>query len=129
MDTQHPPRILVVDDEAAIRLILRTLLERQGYAVMTAASGLDALERIERYRFDLLLLDLLMPGMGGLEVAQQAQTLQPAAAILLFTDSDLLEDVDLAGYDCMPKTASPEDVLDRVAELVQHQRVIGSVIC
>ena len=129
MDTQHPPRILVVDDEAAIRFTLRTLLERQGYAVMTAASGVDALERIERYRFDLLLLDLIMPGLSGLEVAQQAQTLQPAAAILLLTGSDLLEDVDLTGYDYMPKAASPEDVVDRVAELVQQQRVIGSAIC
>jgi CheY-like chemotaxis protein len=129
METQHPPRILVVDDEATIRFTLRTLLERQGYAVMTATSGLDALERIERYRFDLLLLDLIMPGMGGLEVAQQAQTLQPVAAILIFTGSDLPEDVDLTSYDCISKTASPEDVVDRVAELVQHQRVIGSVIC
>jgi CheY-like chemotaxis protein len=128
METQHPPRILVVDDEATIRFTLRTLLERQGYVVMTAARGLDALERIERYRFDLLLLDLIMPGMGGLEVAQQARTLQPAAAIVIFSGSDLPEDVDLSGYDYMPKTASPEDVVDRVADLVQHQRVIGSAI-
>jgi CheY-like chemotaxis protein len=114
--------ILVVDDEDAIRLTLSTLLRRRGYAVTTAASGAEALALIDQQRFDLLLLDLMMPGLTGIDVARYAQQHQPAAAILFLTGSSAIgERVDsheLEQFDYLLKTASPQEVLDQVAAAV-----------
>ena len=74
---EHPSaRILVADDEAAIRFTIEILLRRQGYTVTTATSGIEALALIERQPFELLLLDLKMPGLSGLQVAQHARELR-----------------------------------------------------
>lgn len=59
------PRILVVDDEEAVRHMLRTILETEGYQVVTAHDGRDALHAAEREQFDAILLDLMMPQLGG----------------------------------------------------------------
>ena len=115
-------RILVVDDEDAIRRTLDLLLQKRGYAVVTAASGEAAVAAIEQQRFDLLLLDLMMPGMSGIEVARRARTLQPTAKVLLLTGSSPLEGAagteDLAQFDYLLKTASPQEVLQRLAALL-----------
>ena len=120
---QQAARILVVDDEAAIRLTMEMLLRRQGYRVRTAASGEEALALIAQQPFDLFLLDLKMQGLGGLEVAERAQKLQPAAAILILTGSSAIEGaVDEPGvgqFSYVIKTSSPEAVLKRVAAALQ----------
>jgi len=118
-------RILVVDDEDAIRRTLDLLLQKRGYAVVTAASGEAAVAAIEQQRFDLLLLDLMMPGMSGIEVARRARTLQPTAKVLLLTGSSPLEGAagteDLAQFDYLLKTASPQEVLQRLAALLTER--------
>ena len=62
------PRILVVDDEARIRRALERLLRRDGHEVVQAADGLEALEKCRQESFNLAVVDLLMPRMGGLEL-------------------------------------------------------------
>lgn len=62
------PRILVVDDDAAVRDVLRTTLARGGHDVLAAASGMEGLVRAQEERPDLVLLDVMMPGMDGWEV-------------------------------------------------------------
>lgn len=64
-------RILVVDDEPQIRRVLRTTLSAQGYEVFDAKTGEDALLAIRDQRFDLVLLDVNMPGMGGLAACRE----------------------------------------------------------
>ena len=119
---QQSARILVVDDEAAIRLTLDLLLRRRGYLVTSAKNGLEALAAIERQAFDLLLLDLKMPGMSGIEVGRRAREILPDAAILILTGSTsiegLVEAPGLEQFDVLTKTASPQEVLDRVAAAV-----------
>jgi CheY-like chemotaxis protein len=61
-------RILIVDDDDAIRALLLTILRRRGFAVDTARNGLEAVERLEHCRYALMLLDLMMPRMSGWEV-------------------------------------------------------------
>jgi DNA-binding NtrC family response regulator len=115
-------RILVADDEAAIRLTMEILLRRHWYTITTASNGAEALALVEQQPFELLLLDLKMPGLSGLEVARRACELQPAAAILILTGSSLIEaapnEPDNDRFEHMLKTASPQDVLDRVAALI-----------
>src|SRR5689334_17741166 len=64
-------RILVVDDDDAIRALLRTVLRRRGFHVDTARNGVDALEQISARRYALIVLDLMMPRMSGYELVDQ----------------------------------------------------------
>ena len=76
-------RILVVDDEPQIRRVLRTTLTASGYEVLDARTGEAALETLRDSRFSLILLDMNMPGMGGLETCRQTLQLvryQPTLA-------------------------------------------------
>jgi CheY-like chemotaxis protein len=115
-------RILIADDEAAIRLTLDMLLRRRGYVVTVASSGAEALMLIEQQPFDLLLLDYKMPGLSGLDVALRARARLPAAAILFLTGSSAIaalpETPELDHFDVLLKTASPQEVLDRVAAML-----------
>ena len=120
---KHPSaRILLADDEAAIRFTLEILLRRQGYSITTATSGTEALALVERQQFELLLLDLKMPGLSGVQVAQRARELQPPPAILILTGSTRIEGApDEQGLDqfaVILKTASPQEVLERVAAML-----------
>src|SRR6266571_4405523 len=73
-------RILLVDDEASIRLTLGALLERAGYDVTSAESGEQAVQLLERQPFDLLLTDLKMPGIDGMQVVAAAKQRHPDIA-------------------------------------------------
>jgi CheY-like chemotaxis protein len=121
---ERPAHILVVDDEEAIRVTLDMLLRRRGYAVTTAANGEEALTLLEQRSFDLLLLDLMMPGMTGLDVAAHARDVQPTAAVLILTGSSSIEGVPedprLDHVPHMLKTASPQEVLERVAAVLHR---------
>jgi putative nucleotidyltransferase with HDIG domain len=78
-------RVLLVDDEAAIRLALGKLLRSPGFDVETADSGRAALDALERGRFSLMLCDIRMPGMTGLEVVPQALAIDPELAVMMLT--------------------------------------------
>lgn len=119
---QRSARILVVDDESTIRLTLEMLLRRRGYAVTSASNGVEALALIEQHPFDLLLLDLKMPGLSGIDIAQRARALHPEVGVLILTGSSQIagipEDPLSDEFGFMLKTASPQEVLDRVATII-----------
>jgi DNA-binding response OmpR family regulator len=123
---QRPAQILLVDDEEPIRLMLGAMLRRRGYDVTTAADGEAALALLHQRPFDLVLLDLKMPGLSGIEVAQRARALQPEVALLILTGhgslESALEGLHLGVVDYLLKTASPQAVVARVtAALAQHE--------
>ncbi len=124
-----PAQILVVDDETPIRVTMSEMLRRRGYEVVATASGEEALGLLHQRPFDLLLLDLRMPGISGIEVAQRATELHPEAAIIILTGHGSLdsavEGIHLGIFDYMLKTSSPREVLARVTaalEKQQHER-------
>jgi len=80
-----PVRILVVDDEESIRDLCARVLTRAGYAVTTAPSGEDAVARLGRESFDLLISDIRMPGISGLEVLERAKAAFPQIRVVLIT--------------------------------------------
>ncbi len=115
-DTTH---ILVVDDEAPIRMTLKALLSRAGYEVTAVGSGEDALVMLERQSFELLLCDLKMPGIDGMEVVRAAQARDPDMIIIVLTGHGSLESA-IEGlrrdiFDYLLKTTAPDEVLRRVA--------------
>jgi two-component system, OmpR family, KDP operon response regulator KdpE len=89
-----PPRsnVLVVDDEASLRKALRTSLVASGFSVEEARSGEEALDAIREHSFDLVLLDINMPGLNGFDACQRIRSLSPQAGIVMVTVKDLEED-------------------------------------
>src|SRR5579871_6382395 len=85
------PHILVVDDEVSIRSMLQTGLSLKGFAVTTARSGGEALEHARQQRFDGILCDLYMPGVGGFEVARDIRSANPDIPIILMTAQGSVE--------------------------------------
>src|ERR1044071_6640793 len=84
-------RILVVDDEASIRLTLSALLKRAGYEITSAENGEEAVALLERQAFDLMLVDLKMPGMDGMQVVAAARQRQPDIAAIVLTGHGSLD--------------------------------------
>lgn len=120
-----PAHILVVDDEEPIRLTMGDMLRRRGYEVTTADNGEAALALIHQRPFDLLLLDLKMPGLSGIEVAKRARERLPEAAIIILTGHGSLDSaidgLHIGVFDYMLKTSSPRDVIQRVEAAIQQQ--------
>jgi CheY-like chemotaxis protein len=122
MFEQEQARVLVVDDEPAIRLTLDLLLRRAGYTVTTATNGEEAIAWLKERPFDLLLIDLGLPGISGLKVARYAQEYHPSTVVLFLTGSSdfgsMPIEEQVGHFDYILKTASPQEVLDRVASVL-----------
>lgn len=112
--------ILVVDDELAVRFFLAEELAQEGYKVLTAASGEEALARLQEEAVDLVLLDLKMEGMDGLQVMEEIQK-QPLPPIIIMLTAYATLDSAIAamrrgGYDYLLKPCSTEELLASVAK-------------
>jgi DNA-binding response OmpR family regulator len=127
MVEQQSARLLVVDDEAAVLFTLTRMLQSRGYMVSPATNGTEALALILRDSFELLLIDLHLPDMSGLDIARHMRAHQPEAAIILISGSTEIGGVSIADqvspFDCILKTAGPQEVLHRVATALQHRPI------
>ena len=115
--SKHDASILVVDDEREIVRALRRVLSAHGYTVLSASSGEEALEIVAKHRPDLVLLDLLLPGMSGLEVCRRVRATSNVPIIVLSvkdTERDKVEALDLGADDYVAKPFGLEEVLARV---------------
>lgn len=112
-------RILVVDDELAIRLTVRELLRRDGYDTVAVASGEEALELIQSQPFDLALIDLVMPGMDGVELMRRLQEVAPDTVTIVLTArgsmETAIEAIRLGAHDYLTKPCD-ERLLKRCVE-------------
>ena len=90
------PRILLVDDESLILWTLEDLLTRQGYEVCPAGTGEEALQCISEKYMDLLIIDMEMPGMNGLEVLSEIRQSYPPKKVILLTAVDSEEFIEMA---------------------------------
>jgi DNA-binding response OmpR family regulator len=113
------PKILIVEDEELVRSSLADVLLADGYAVETAANGQAALDRLGQENFDLILLDLILPGVDGMEVMRSAARLAPDTKILVLTGHGTLETAVEAlrqgAHDYILKPASAHVILSSVA--------------
>lgn len=78
-------KILVVDDEQGLRDVLSIMLKRAGYAVTTASDGDEAIAQVQKEIFDLVITDLRMPRVGGLEVLKAVKAASPETVVLMIT--------------------------------------------
>ncbi len=116
-------RILVVDDEAPMRRLLSTNLKASGYTVHTAADGTEALTLMEEHTFNLLLLDLSMPGAGGMQVLQAVRTGMGLPVLILSgrsSERDKVAALDLGADDYVTKPFGIAELLARVKALLRR---------
>jgi two-component system KDP operon response regulator KdpE len=110
-------RILVVDDDPQIRRAMRVTLTGQGYEVDDTTSGEGALEKIREHRFDLVLLDLNMPGMGGLEACREIRRQSEIAIVVLTVrdkEADKVAVLDAGADDYVTKPFSTSELMARI---------------
>ena len=117
-------RILIVDDELEIVRALQRGLVAHGYEVLTAATGESALETVTQQRPDLLLLDLNLPGMSGLDVCKRIRTQSELPAIIVITvrdkERDKVRALDLGADDYVSKPFGINEVLARIRVALRH---------
>jgi len=116
-------KILAVDDDQKIVDLVRLYLEKDGYRVLAAYGGLEALEMARRRRPDLILLDLMLPEMDGLDVCRILQAESKVPIIMLTartTDKDKLAGLELGADDYITKPFNPREVLARVRAVLRR---------
>ncbi|MGD1070075.1 MAG: response regulator transcription factor [Bryobacteraceae bacterium] len=122
------PSILVVDDEPAIRRALRVTLDNLGFEVTEAATGEQALTLIGESRYDAVLLDINMPGMGGMQACREIHRLSPGLAILMLTirdsQDDKVEALDSGADDYVTKPFHMGELTARVRAAVRRSHTV-----
>ncbi len=128
-------QVLVVDDEPHIRTVLRGYLEAEGFAVSEAADGEAAIRQVRQHAPDLMLLDVMLPGIDGLEVLRRVRTQSDVYVILVTARSeevDKLVGLGVGADDYVTKPFSPREVAARVKAVLRRDRAAreaaGSVL-
>lgn len=122
-------KILIVDDEIEIRELLNYNLTREGYEISEASNGKEALKTLENKEFDLILLDVMMPGMDGIEVCSQIRNLpQHKNAIICFLTARNEDYSQIAGFDAgaddyISKPIKPRVLLSRINALLRRSNI------
>jgi DNA-binding response OmpR family regulator len=116
--------VLVVDDDPTVSDVVRRYLERAGYAVTLAADGRSALEVYQRERPNLVVLDLMLPGLSGLEVCRRFRVADPGLPIIMLTalgeESDRVLGLELGADDYVTKPFSPRELVLRVQSVLRR---------
>ncbi|AXF55886.1 response regulator transcription factor [Salicibibacter kimchii] len=117
-------KLLVVDDEESIVMLLTYNLEKEGYVVDSAGDGHTAVELAMEHTYDLIVLDLMLPGMDGLDVCRHLRERQVNAPILMLTAKDEEFDkvlgLELGADDYMTKPFSPRELVARVRAIIRR---------
>ncbi|MBN2035615.1 MAG: NAD(P)H-dependent oxidoreductase subunit E [Chitinispirillaceae bacterium] len=138
-DTQHEPYpgfgdtqradVIVIDDEESMCEACRQTLEEEGHTAVIANNGHDGIEIIKRCRPAVVLLDLKMPGMSGIEVLRQIKTFDPRIAIIIVTGygsiESAVESMKYGAFDFLAKPVDPEMLLKTVSRGIQRSGVSG----
>ena len=127
-EPQKSINVLVVDDEEIMQESCCRVLEKEGYTVFSAASGEAALEQCDRGSFDLVLLDLKMPGMGGIEALKRLKEMDPAVTILIMTGYPSIETavraIKLGAYDYITKPFTPDALRFAVSRALERKTLM-----
>jgi DNA-binding response OmpR family regulator len=121
--TEAPARVLIVEDDATVAEVVTRYLEREGFAVESVADGRDALERVDAHLPDLVVLDIMLPGLDGLEVCRRLRALAPVPVVMLTArgnEEDRVLGLDLGADDYVSKPFSPRELTARVKAVLRR---------
>ncbi|MBE3577854.1 MAG: response regulator transcription factor [Limnochordales bacterium] len=117
-------KVLVVDDEPSIVELVRFALAREGFASVAASDGQDALDKVEAEHPDLVLLDLMLPKVGGLDVCRILRQKHPSLPIIILTargdETDKVLGLELGADDYITKPFSPRELVARVRAVLRR---------
>ena len=120
--SEHEPLILCVDDEAIPLELRKSVLQMRGYKVVTASSGAIALEILERQSVDLVLTDLLMPGLSGTDLAREIKRRQPNLPVVLYSGvNEVPQDASFADL-FLSKVEGPAAMCEKLSEILTKSR-------
>lgn len=124
-------KVLIVDDEKSMRLTLSMLLKRRGYAVDEAATVREAVRRIEREVYDLVVTDLRLSDGDGLELLRETKRISPETEVIILTAfgsiESAVEAIRLGAFDYLTKPIEPDDLLLHVRKAIEHKRLRNAV--
>src|SRR5262252_8178675 len=125
-DAEPQRRVLIVDDETSLREVLGQYLRLEGFLTLEASDGVEALQIAQRTPPDLIILDLMLPGIDGVEVCRRLREMT-AAPILMLTarheETDKLEGFQAGADDYVTKPFSPREVVMRVRAIMRRLEV------
>ncbi len=114
----NPISVLLVDDEEDLSLVLAERLEMKGFIARGVVSSEEALDLIEKEEFDVMIIDIKMPGIGGLDLMQRVKQKRPETQIILFTghgtDKEGETAIDDGAYDYLIKPIKIEDLIAKI---------------
>ncbi|MBI5026861.1 MAG: sigma-54-dependent Fis family transcriptional regulator [Nitrospirae bacterium] len=117
------PRILVIDDEAIVRVSCQRALAPEGYDVEATSRGDEALKLLEEENFDIVLTDLKMPDMDGIEVLKKIKESWPQLVVIIITGygtvSTAVQAIKLGAFDYIEKPFTPDDIIAVVKRAVE----------
>ncbi|MFP4532273.1 MAG: sigma-54-dependent transcriptional regulator [Desulfobacterales bacterium] len=123
--TEQAFNILVVDDELSMREFLELMLNREGYAVTGAESGHQANQMLEKQFFDLILLDIRLGDISGLDVLRKAKAIHPGSIVIMIsayaTAENAVEAMNDGAYDYLPKPFDNDELKDTIANALQRK--------
>ena len=117
--------ILVVDDDEGIRTLVKKYLNENNYLITTANSAEDAFEKIQIIKFDLIILDIMMPGKSGLEFIKENQKKLDTPVILLTAKGEVnerVEGLEVGADDYLPKPFEPKELILRIQNIIQKTK-------
>ncbi len=124
-------RILVVDDDDSLRRVLQVQLEQDGYSVVSAASAQQAFSLLQLRAYDLVITDLRMPGLSGIEVLKQVKSQYPETIVIVLTAfgtvETAVEAMKFGAYDFLTKPVHPDELSLVVARALDHLRLVEEV--
>lgn len=125
--SQDQSNVLIVDDERSIRISLRTILSGLGFGIVEAARGEEALSLVRTAQFDAVLLDINMPGMGGVEVCRLMRKVSPRLPIVMLTvqgsEDRKVEALDAGADDYITKPFQLRELIARIRAAVRRNKI------
>ncbi len=120
-------KLLLVDDDASVRRVLQFKLQKRGFAVITVSDGREALQRLRAEPFDLLLSDIRMPKMDGIELLEQAKAIQPNIKVVLITAhaavSQAVKAVKLGAFDYLTKPFEDDELFVAIDKALEFEKL------
>jgi two-component system response regulator PilR (NtrC family) len=125
--TEHTPHILVVDDELSMREVLEYMLNKEGYQVSCAENGVKAVALLEKQRYDLLLCDIRLGDISGLDVLRASKKANPDTVVILISayasTETAVEAMNEGAYDYVPKPFDKDELLQTIAKALDLRTV------